>query len=94
MGEADDGVKLSHFFLGDFSKELSGSVGINSTEAVLILNRVSVASEDILEEASDALSGCVLVDFKMIEVFSGSGIPLVEIAILVLNGALRSHTHL
>ena len=61
---------------------------------MLELDGVAVACQEILEETTEALSGGVLVDLKVIEVFASCSVPLEEVALTVLNGALRSHTHL
>jgi hypothetical protein len=61
---------------------------------MLELNWITVASQKVLEQSAEALSGGVLVYFKMVKILTGCSIPLEEIAIFVLDGALRSHTHL
>ena len=61
---------------------------------MLILYRVTVACQEVLEQSAETFSSRVFVNFEMIEVSTGSSIPLIKVAILVLDRALRSHSHL
>ena len=58
------------------------------------LDGVTVSGEEILEETSESLTSCLLVDFKVVEVTTSSTVPLEQVGLLVLHGAFRSHTHL
>jgi hypothetical protein len=40
----------------NLAKQLPGSIGINFSEAVLELDGVTVASQEVLEEAAESLS--------------------------------------
>ena len=58
------------------------------------LDGITIVSQKVLEKSAQSLLSLVLVDLEMIEVLTSSRIALKKVAILVLNGAFRSHTHL
>jgi len=70
-------IKFSDFFRRDLSEELSCSNLINFSEAMLKLDGVTVAGEEILEQTAEILSSGVLVNLVMIKVFAGGSVPLV-----------------
>lgn len=92
--EAVNCVEVAHFLLRNVTEELSGGVGVDVAEPVLELDGVTVAREQVLHQAAEALASRLLVDLEVVEVAARRGVPLVEVGITVLHGALRSHTHL
>ena len=94
VGRTKNGVKLRNLVRRDLAKKLSGDDSVNISEAVLELDGIAIAGQEVLEKSTETLSCCVLVDLEMVEVSAGSRIPLKKVAGLVLDGALGSHTHL
>lgn len=94
VGRTKNGVKLRNLLRRDLAQKLSGDNSVNISEAVLELNGIAIAGQEVLEQSTETLSCCVLVDLEMVEVSAGSRIPLKQVAGLVLDGALGSHTHL
>lgn len=91
---AESTIELAYLSLGDVSEELSVRDRIDLTEPVLELDGVTSAGEDVLEKSSESLATGLLVDLEVVEVLTGGGIPLEEVGLLILDWALRSHTHL
>ena len=87
-------VELSDFVSRDLTQKLSGNNSINISETMFKLNGIAITGQEVLEKSAEALSCLIFVDLEMVEVATGSSVPLKEIAGLVLNGAIRSHTHL
>jgi hypothetical protein len=80
VGRTKDRVKLGNLFSRDLTQELSCYNSVNISEAVLELNGIAIAGQEVLEQSAETLSSSVLVDLEMVEVSAGSRIPLKQVA--------------